>query len=264
MAMPTKSGQLREHVLRLIESDLKPRDQLPTERDLAESFSLSRLTVRRTLDRLEAEGRVYRIQGAGTFVSEPRVAKSLELTSFSEDMRQRGLKPGSRLLASAEVQAGARIGYTLGVSPGAALYRVTRVRTANDVPICLEASYLPAALVPGLIDQPLEGSLYELLSSVFRLDLERAEQEIRCTVLEPKDAALLEVPSFSPAFTVERTGFDARGRPIEHTEAVYRGDRYSYRMTLHRTLPGEVLTSRRLPDRACPILVIGRARTALI
>jgi GntR family transcriptional regulator len=237
MAIPTKSAQLREHVLHLIEGDLGPRDQLPTERELAESFSLSRLTVRRVLDRLVAEGRVYRVQGAGTFVSEPRFAKSLELTSFSEDMRQRGLKPGSRVLTSSEMQAGARIGYKLGLSPGDPVYRITRVRTANDVPICLETSYLPARLVPGLLGQSLAGSLYELLSVAFHIDLERAEQEIRCTVLDSYDAALLEVPSFSPAFTVERTGFDARGRPVEHTEAVYRGDRYSYQMVLHRARP---------------------------
>jgi GntR family transcriptional regulator len=232
--MPTKSGQLREHVLHLIESDLGPRDQLPTERDLVERFSVSRLTVRRVLERLEAEGKVYRVQGAGTFVSETRFAKSQELTSFSEDMRRRGLKPGARVLTSTEVHAGARIGYKLGVSPGAPLYRIARVRTANDRPICLETSHLPANLVPGLLDHPLEGSLYELLSSAFRINLERAEQEVRCTVLEPEDAGLLEVPSFSPAFNVERTGFDIRGRPIEYAETIYRGDRYSYQMVLHR------------------------------
>jgi GntR family transcriptional regulator len=88
-----------------------------------------------------------------------------------------------------------------------------------------------------LLGQSLAGSLYELLSVAFHIDLERAEQEIRCTVLDSYDAALLEVPSFSPAFTVERTGFDARGRPVEHTEAVYRGDRYSYQMVLHRARP---------------------------
>src|ERR1700748_644412 len=90
----TKSELLRRHLLELIDESLSPHDKLPTERDLADEFSLSRLTVRQVLARLAAEGWVYREQGSGTFVSEPRIAKSLELTSFSEDMRARGLRPG--------------------------------------------------------------------------------------------------------------------------------------------------------------------------
>jgi GntR family transcriptional regulator len=191
--------------------------------------------VRRVLDRLESEGRVYRIQGAGTFVSERRIAKSLELTSFSEDMRQRGLKPGSRLTVAEEIHAGARIGYALGISPGDRVLHITRVRTADSKPMCLENTYLPAQLVPGLLDMPLDGSLYELLSAEFRIDLERATQNIRCTVLEPAEAELLEVPPLSPAFAVDRTVRDTRGRAVEHAEALYRGDRYGYSLTLQRS-----------------------------
>lgn len=234
MPSRTKSAQLREHVLELIETGMKPHDRLPTERDLAEELALSRLTVRRVLDRLEAEGHVYRVQGAGTFVSEPRIAKSLELTSFSEDMRQRGLKAGTKVLSASAVHAGARLGYALGVSPADTLYSVVRLRTADGSPMCLERIHLPAQLVPGLLELPLEGSLYEILANGYKLEPERAEQEIRCTVLESDDAELLEVPIFSPAFAVERTAFDARGRAIEHAAALYRGDRYSYRMSLIR------------------------------
>ena len=234
-AAKTKSGQLREYLLGRIENEMRPHGKLPTERDLAGDFSVSRLTVRRVLDRLESEGRVYRIQGAGTFVSERRIAKSLELTSFSEDMRQRGLKPGSRLTVAEDIHAGARIGYALGISPGDRVLHITRVRTADGTPMCLENAYLPAQLVPGLLDMPLEGSLYEVLSAEFRIDLERATQSIRCTVLEPAEAGLLEVPPLSPAFAVERTVRDTRGRAVEHAEALYRGDRYGYSLTLQRS-----------------------------
>jgi GntR family transcriptional regulator len=230
----TKSGQLREYLLRRIDDELRPHDRLPTERDLAEDFSVSRLTVRRVLDRMESEHRVYRIQGAGTFVSEPRIAKSLELASFSEDMRQRGLVPGSRLIAARELLAGARIGYALNLSPADTVFHIARVRTADGTPMCLENAYLPTRLVPGLLDLPLEGSLYDLLSAEFRIGLERADQAIRCTVLDPDDAEMLEVPPLSPAFAVERTGYDARGRAVEHAEALYRGDRYTYNVILHR------------------------------
>jgi GntR family transcriptional regulator, N-acetylglucosamine utilization regulator len=230
----TKSGQLREYLLHRIDGELRPHDRLPTERDLAEDFSVSRLTVRRVLDRMESEHRVYRIQGAGTFVSEPPIAKSLELASFSDDMRQRGLVPGSRVIGANEMHAGARIGYALNLSPADTVFHIARVRTADGTPMCVEDAYLPARLVPGLLGLPLEGSLYDLLSAQFRISLERADQVIRCTVLDTSDAETLEVPPLSPAFAVERTGYDARGRAIEHTEALYRGDRYTYNVTLDR------------------------------
>jgi GntR family transcriptional regulator len=88
--------------------------------------------------------------------------------------------------------------------------------------------------VPGLLQRDLQGSLYELLGQEYRLRLEHAAQTIMATVVEPDDARLLNVPAFSPAFRVERTGYDARGRAIERAESLYRADRYSYQVTLNR------------------------------
>ena len=229
-----KAEQVRRHVLQLVDDQLRPHDKLPTERELAGELAVSRLTIRRVLDNLERERRVYRVQGAGTFVREPHVAKSLELTSFSEDMRQRGMTPGSRLLTSEAKPAGARIGQELALSPADPVVHIARVRTADGEPICLEHSYIPEALAPGLLQMDLEGSLYELLNTHFRLELEHATQTINATVVDQNDARLLTVPAFSAAFRVERTGFDARGRAIERAESLYRADRYRYDVTLYR------------------------------
>lgn len=234
MGAGTKSEQVRYHVLSLVEGQLRPHDKLPTERELAEELAVSRLTVRRVLDGLEHERRVYRVQGAGTFVSESHVAKSLELTSFTEDMRSRGMTPGSRLLAAEETTAGARLGQALSVSPSEKVLHIARVRTADGEPMCLEHSYIPSRVAPGLLDLDLERSLYRLLDDAFRLRLEHADQTITSTVVDPEQAELLDVPPFSPAFNVERTGYDARGRAIERAESLYRADRYSYRVTLYR------------------------------
>lgn len=259
-AASTKSAKLRDYLLGRIENELRPHGKLPTERDLAEEFSVSRLTVRRVLDRLETEGRVYRIQGAGTFVSERRIAKSVELTSFSEDMRQRGLEPGSTLINAEEVHAGARIGYALQISPADRVIHIARVRTADGIPMCLENAYLPARLVSGLLGMPLDRSLYQTLSTEFRIDIECAEQTIRCTVLEPADAAILGVPPLSPAFAMERTVRDSRGRAIEHAEALYRGDRYAYTLTLHRRTPADPPAAEpRIGKLAVRLVVAGRA-----
>jgi GntR family transcriptional regulator len=231
----TKSEVLRRHLVDMIDGDLAPHDKLPTERDLADRFSLSRLTVRQVLGRLESEGRVYREQGSGTFVSEPRIAKSLELTSFSEDMRARGLRPGSSEVSLVQRPAGAEIGAALGISPRAEVLHFHRVRTADDTPMCVEDSYLPSALAPGLAASDIDGSLYELLENRFHLKIDRAQQTIRATVLEPAEAAQLQSVDFGPAFDVTRVGFDARGDRIEYARSIYRGDRYSYDLTIYRT-----------------------------
>lgn len=239
----SKSQRLRGHLVDLATRDLDPHRKLPTERELAEEFQASRLTVRRVLDRLESDGLVYRVQGAGTFVSEPRISKSIELTSFTEDMRARRLRPGSVVVRAALVGAGAAVGYALRLSPAEEVVHVERVRTADGVPMCLEHAYLPARLVPGLLERDLSGSLYEVLARDYHLRPVRAEQAIRATVVDAEAASRLGVPTFSPAFLVQRTGFDSRGRPIERAESLYRGDRYTYELTLYRDR-----SSSRMPD----------------
>ncbi|MFD1933894.1 GntR family transcriptional regulator [Nonomuraea mangrovi] len=231
----TKTDQLREHLSTLVGERLRPGDRLPTERELADEFGVSRLTVRRALDRLESERLVYRVQGAGTFASRRPITKTIEFTSFSEDMRSRGLSPGSRLLDAVETPAGARIGYALAISPADPVFRVRRVRTADDAPMCLETSHVPLALAPGLLDLPLEGSLYSLLETRFRIRLVRADQVIRATVLDPEEAELLQAMPLSPALLVERTAYDQRGRAVEVAKSLYRGDRYSYEIAIERT-----------------------------
>lgn len=234
----TKSAQLRAYLLGLIERELSPHDKMPTERDLAETFGVTRLTVRRALDQLGYEGRVYRTQGAGTFVSEPRIAKSVELTSFTDDMRARGLTPGSQSTKVVEIAAGAEIGARLGISPRDHVAHIYRVRTADGEPMCLENTYIPASLAPDLAQRALEGSLYQTLTEVYNLRIDKAEQSVHATVLDPETAKALGVPEFSPAFKVSRVAFDARNRRIEYAESVYRADRYSYDFVIYRTSKG--------------------------
>jgi GntR family transcriptional regulator len=235
----SKGARLRTYLLGLIDDQLKPHDQLPTERELAESFGVTRLTVRRALDQLGYEGRVYRTQGAGTFVSEPRIAKSVELTSFTQDMRARGLVPGSRDTKVEEIAAGAEIGARLALSPRDRVAHIARVRTADGEPMCIEHTYIPARLAPRLAERAIEGSLYQLLTETYHLKIEKAEQSIHATVLDPPLAALLGVPEFSPAFKVLRVAYDARNQRIEYAESVYRADRYSYDFVIYRTLRGQ-------------------------
>jgi len=227
-----KSELVRQHLLALIEDGLAPHDRLPTERQLADMLQVSRLTVRRALDELTVENLVYRIQGSGTFVRPTRIAKSMELTSFSEDMRSRGLVPGSSAIHVTEEPAGAQLAALLELSPGTPVTSVRRVRTADGAPMCLERIQIPTHVAPGLTSQDLTGSLYELLATRYGVVIDRADQSIRATVLDADDAGRLRVPTYSPAFEVRRIAIDNRGRPIERAVSLYRGDRYSYDLTV--------------------------------
>jgi GntR family transcriptional regulator len=231
----TKSESLRQYLSNVIDGGLEPHSRLPTERALATEFDVSRLTVRRALDRLEHDGLVYRVQGAGTFVADPHITKSVELTSFSEDMRARGLVPGSSILIRETIAAGARIGTKLRLSPAAEVYHIRRARTADGEPICLEDSYLNAELMPGVIDNIGDESLYNVLEQSYGLRIEWAEQSIRASVVEPEEAELLHAPPFSPTFHVARTSFDRQDRAVEYAESIYRGDRYHYELQIHRS-----------------------------
>lgn len=231
----TKREIVRRFLEAQIESGMEPHEKLSTERALAESFHVNRLTVRRALDDLERHGLVYRVQGSGTFVSETPINKTVEFSSFSEDMRQRNMVPGSLSVTVTLDSAGMQVGYALGLSPASDVVRIRRVRTADGEPMCLESTCIPAQFVPGLEDGIRGDSLYEDLANRFEIHLERADQTIRVAVLDHEDAEKLLVPPFSPAFLVQRTAFDARGRAVEFAESLYRGDRYSYTVSVSRS-----------------------------
>jgi GntR family transcriptional regulator len=230
----TKRELVRRHLEERIQQ-LKPHEKLPAERELAETLAVNRLTIRRALDDLDRDGLVYRVQGSGTFVSAGQISKSFEFTSFSEDMRARDMRPGSLSVTITVEPAGMKVGYALGLSPATPVVHIRRVRTANDAPMCLEDSCLPEALVPGLADGIRGDSLYEDLAHRFGIHVERADQTIQATVLGETEANQLAVPAFSPAFLVQRTGLDSRGRSVEYAESLYRGDRYSYTVSITRS-----------------------------
>ncbi|MEU5835925.1 GntR family transcriptional regulator [Streptomyces diacarni] len=216
----------------------EPHSLLPTERELAVRYQVSRSTVRQALDALAEAGAVYRVHGAGTFVAAPTISKSHLLTSFTEDMQARGLQAGTRILAFDETEAGRRTAEDLGTEPTEKVTRLVRLRTADARPMCLETAHLRSARVPGLLARDdLDGSLYRILEREYGLHLVRAEQAWTAVTLDERSAALLGVPSGSAAFHVRRVGMDERDRPQEATTSLYRADRYDVRLTVRRTYP---------------------------
>jgi len=149
------------------------------------------------------------------------------MTSFSEDMRRRGMVPGSRTLSMETELAGARLGRLLHVSPGEEILVIKRLRLADGETMAIETLHLPERLVPGLEPKDLDkGSLYELLGETYGIQIAEGTQAIEPTVTDAEESAALGVPLHSPAFLFERTSRDDSGRIVEFVQSVYRGDRY--------------------------------------
>jgi len=222
----TKQHETRERVLVLIEA-LDMGAAIPSERQLSADLGVSRLTVRAALDDLVREGYLVRRRGSGTFVSEPKIAQELTMTSFTEDMRNRGMKPGSRTLSLEIVPAGAQLGRLLHVSPSEPVVVVKRLRLADRETMAIETLHVRESLVPGLKGEELENhSFYELLSERYGTVIAGGVQTIEPTVTNAEESEALGVPLHSPAFLFERFSRDADDNLVEFVHSIYRGDRY--------------------------------------
>ena len=232
-AVVPKYEALRVALARELRS-MSANEALPSERDLMSAHGVSRMTVRKALDQLVDDGLIYRVQGSGTYVAPPEtITKSLRLTSFSEDIRARHMTPGSRLLSQRVVDADAEVAQALALRPGSPVVHLERLRTADGSPMCLENAWLSEELVGDLGRDGLGDSLYTSLAER-GIVLQYADQHIRATVVDARDAKLLDVPAFSPALLVTRVTFERTGRPVERAVSLYRADRYDFRVTVTR------------------------------
>jgi GntR family transcriptional regulator len=221
----TKQSHTRQQVLDLIEQ-LGVGTAIPSERQLSVDLGVSRLTLRAALDDLAREGYLVRRRGSGTYVQQPKIAQELTITSFSDDMRRRGMTPGSRTLSMNTILAGARLGRFLNVSPSEQIVVVKRLRLADGETMAIETLHIPLALVPDLTPKALDGSFYELLRDRYGVMIVEGTQAIEPTVTNEEESEALGVPLHSPAFLFERTSRDDAGRTVEFVQSVYRGDRY--------------------------------------
>jgi GntR family transcriptional regulator len=237
----------RQRVLELIDQ-LQVGEAIPSERRLSSDLGISRLTVRAALDDLVRDGYLERRHGSGTFVSEPKIAQQLTLTSFSEDMRRRGMVAGSRTIELREIHAGAALGRALNISPNARVTLIRRLRLADEEPMALETLHVPSALVPGLTRDMLENaSFYDLLQHNYGVVISSGTQTIEPTVTNEEESELLGVPLHSPAFLFERTSRTDEGETVEFVRSLYRGDRYR--------LVADLSQRRDRPTSAQPALV---------
>ncbi|MEV7627897.1 GntR family transcriptional regulator [Actinoplanes sp. NPDC089786] len=228
-----RRAEVREKLRELIEVRA-PGDPMPSERSLCEHLGVSRPTVRAAIDELARDGLLVRQHGRGTFTSPHKISQEVPSASGQPVPPAEGDWTSEVLVFRTE-SAGARLGRRLRVSPGDDLLHVTRRRMVDGEPMAIEEIRLPAALVTGITaDDFVAGSLYRLMRERFGVDATDAVQITEPTVTDAQESQLLGVPLYSPALLFERTTRDGRGRVIEFTRSIYRGDRY--RITSHLKL----------------------------
>ena len=221
--------QLRERLSDAIGAGiLAPGSALPSEREIGNLTDLSRVTVRKAIQALVESGDVVQRQGSGSFVTDKaeRLQQSLsQLTSFSEDMAQRGMTTAVQMLEQSVCRPSPAEVAALDLAAGASVSRLARLRMADDRPLAIERASLPTDILPNPME--VTASLYEVLERS-KLRPVRATQKISAINLEDADARLLGVPTGAAGLRIERVSYLPSGRVAEFTQSIYRGDAYDF------------------------------------
>ncbi|MFI5036292.1 MAG: GntR family transcriptional regulator [Acidimicrobiales bacterium] len=207
---------------------LRPGDRLEPERDLAAEFGVNRLTVRQALADLQRRRLIRRRTGrnGGTFVADPIIDYDLTtFAGFSAQVRRHGQVAGATVLRAVREMADAATAEALQLSDRDDVIVIDRLRFANEAPVLVEHSCFPAERFGALLDESLDGSLYDLLAERFGARPRRAVESIEPVRADARVARLLEVPRGRPLLAVNRVAFDADGVPVESARDILRGDR---------------------------------------
>jgi GntR family transcriptional regulator len=204
---------------------------LPSERTLSELLNVSRVTARKAIDQLVEQGLVVRKRGSGNYIA-PRIEQPLSnLSSFSEQLQQRGYQPGSRWLKRELVIASADEQMSLGLSPHTRVARLERLRTADDVAMAYEVSVLPATVIPD--PDAVGDSLYQFLEKIGKPPV-RALQHIRAMNAPAELARQLDVPEGQAVLFITRIAYLETGEAVELTHSYCRSDHYDFVAEMRR------------------------------
>ncbi|MGG0740875.1 GntR family transcriptional regulator [Niallia taxi] len=224
-----------EMEIKEIVKGLNPGDPISSEREFSEKYDISRMTVRQAINNLVNEGILVRKRGKGTFVAEQKVEQPLSgLTSFSEDMRSRGLKPLTKILSFQQISSDKNIAAKLKIAEGVPVYEVSRLRLADESPMALEISYLPANIITDLTEDTVHASLYEYIENELNLKISHATQTLESSLAQKSECSILQIEEGDPVLLIERFSYLQNGEAFEYVKSIYRGDRYKFVIDMKR------------------------------
>ncbi|MDR3255336.1 MAG: GntR family transcriptional regulator [Synergistaceae bacterium] len=222
-----------EEILRtsIHNGEWEPNHAIPSEIELSRLYDVSRMTTRSVVTQLVNEGLLYRVQGKGTFVAEPKITtQSLAYMGVREQLERMGYQIETKLVDFSETKADARVSDILEVSAGDALYYIRRVRFADGKHISLHTSYIPQSLAPGLTDENLESEqLCVILKRQFGLDPASVSETLESVLANDKEADLLKIDRRFPLLMLEDVNKTASGKIFEYSKVLFRGDKIKLR-----------------------------------
>lgn len=214
-----------------------PADPIPTEEYLSEIFNISRPTVRQAINELVVEGRLYRVKGKGTFVSEPKIDQTLtmRIESYENEMRQQGITPKTDTLKFQVSPASDKVASRLNIPPGEDVVELWRLRYANNEPVVLSITYLPCSRCPDFNEDTIQNdSLYLTLKAVYGYEVAWISRSMEATLATEYEAEVLKINKGDPIQYFESVAHLENDDPIEFTRAKYRGDRNRFVFRLAR------------------------------
>ncbi|SEO57355.1 transcriptional regulator, GntR family [Amphibacillus marinus] len=230
--------QIEEYIKKkIIAEELMPGDALSSEREFAEQFNISRMTVRQAINNMVNDGLLFRQKGRGTFVAEQKIEQDLSsLTSFSEDMRKRNQTPSNQLISIQLINHQPAISEKLRVGSNEPIYEIKRLRLADDEPIALETTYTPEKIVGHIDEKQAEQSFYTYIEEQLQLDISYGLQTIEASIANKDEMKYLKVKKDDPILLMQRTSYlnDPHQTPIEYVKSAYRADKYKFNMKMKR------------------------------
>jgi GntR family transcriptional regulator len=212
---------------------LVPGDVLPSERTLAATYGLSRMTVRQALTDLVTAGILYREQGRGTFVSARKMQQN-NISSFSETVRAMGFTPSTKVIEFDLIKPPADIAAKLMIKEGD-VYRAVRVRLADAAPVAYEEVFIPFGICPGLEKKDLQYSLYTIINNTFEHRVGSADCSVSALHPSSKQQENLNISRNTPVLKIDSLYYSVSGITLYYERAVYRADMYEcdFRITTH-------------------------------
>lgn len=223
--------QLKEAIRASItDGQLKSGDQIPTESELSEEYSVSRITVRKAILELVEEGLLVKKQGKGTFVNKRKIERKIvHFLSFTEACEANGMTARSKVTKREIIQPTPREQELLELADGDALLFIQRVRYADDSPIMIENSYFSYKKFHMLLNEDLDGSVYQLLEEKMNLrPVRNGETTLELFRASEEEVELLNIASGEPMFFQESTTYDQNEQPVHIARLFIIGDSYKF------------------------------------
>ncbi len=225
-------------IYQVIENDIKSKiksgllsqgEMIPSENELKEKYSVSRMTVRQALTNLVNDGYLYKHKGKGTFVNTMKIEKKIQgLVSFTEEMTKMNRKVTNKIVSIELIPADEEVSAKLFLNKDDLVYLIERIRYGDNIPVLFEQLYVPNQLFKEIDKEMLKGSFYHYVEDILHLNINYSIQTIEARLATPEIADYLEISRPTSVLHISLNSFLDNGRPFEYVKSYYRADQYRF------------------------------------